>query len=56
MGVSIILKTGLVEKQNIGDVYEDRNLPASLAKLPARVPPVRRWAGNLYRKTTTKYF
>jgi hypothetical protein len=33
MGVSIILKTGLVEKQNIGDVYEDRNLPASLAKL-----------------------
>jgi hypothetical protein len=38
MGVSVILKDGPlkdgpIDKQSIGDVYEDRNLPASLAKL-----------------------
>ena len=33
MGVSIILKDGPVEKQSIGQVYKDRNLPESLAKL-----------------------
>jgi len=33
MGVSVILKDGPVEKQSIGNVYEDRNLPESLAKL-----------------------
>jgi hypothetical protein len=33
MGVSVNLKDGPVEKQSIGDVYEDGNLPAGLAKL-----------------------
>jgi hypothetical protein len=33
MAVSVILKDGPIDKQSIGDVYEDRNLPASLAKL-----------------------
>ena len=33
MEVSVILKDGPVEKQSIGHVYKDRNLPASLAKL-----------------------
>jgi hypothetical protein len=30
--VSVILKDGPVEKQSIGHVYKDRNLPESLAK------------------------
>jgi hypothetical protein len=30
---SVILKDGPVEKQSIGHVYKDRNLPESLAKL-----------------------
>jgi len=33
MEVSVILKDGPVEKQSIGHVYKDRNLPESLAKL-----------------------
>jgi hypothetical protein len=33
MGVSVIFKDGPVEKQSIGAVYEDRNIPESLAKL-----------------------
>jgi hypothetical protein len=31
--VSVILKDGPFEKQSIGRVYKDRNLPESLAKL-----------------------
>jgi hypothetical protein len=33
MEVSVILKDGPVEKQSVGHVYKDRNLPESLAKL-----------------------
>ena len=33
MEVSVILKDGPVEKQSIGDVYKERNLPESLAEL-----------------------
>ena len=33
MAVSVILKDGPVEKQSIAHVYNDRNLPESLAKL-----------------------
>jgi hypothetical protein len=33
MEVSVILKDGPVEKQSIGHVYKDRNLPENLAKL-----------------------
>ena len=33
MAVSVILKDGPVEKQSVGHVYKDRNLPESLAKL-----------------------
>jgi len=33
MEVSVILKNGPVEKQSIGHVYKDRDLPDSLAKL-----------------------
>jgi len=33
MEVSVILKDGPVERQSIGRVYKDRNLPESLAKL-----------------------
>jgi hypothetical protein len=33
MEVSVILKDGPVERQSLGRVYKDRNLPESLAKL-----------------------
>jgi hypothetical protein len=33
IGVSVILKDGPVEKQSIGDVYKDWNLPEGLAEL-----------------------
>jgi hypothetical protein len=33
MAVTVILKDGPIEKQSIGQVYQDRNLPESLAKL-----------------------
>jgi hypothetical protein len=33
MEVSVNLKDGPFEKQSIGHVYKDRNLPESLAKL-----------------------
>jgi hypothetical protein len=33
MEVSVILKDGPIEKQSIGYVYKDRNLPESLAEL-----------------------
>jgi hypothetical protein len=36
MAVSVILKDGPVEKQSIGQVYKDGNLPASLTKLSSQ--------------------
>ena len=36
MAVSVNLKDGPVEKQSIGHVYKDRNLPESLAKLSSK--------------------
>jgi hypothetical protein len=56
MGVSIILKAGLVEKQSIGDVFEDRNLPASLAKLSSTSATWPAMGREFIRKDNTKYF
>jgi hypothetical protein len=36
MGATIILKDGPVEKQSIGQMYKDGNLPASLTKLSSQ--------------------
>jgi hypothetical protein len=36
MGATILLKDGPIEKQSIGQVYKDRNLPEILAKLSSK--------------------
>jgi hypothetical protein len=36
MAVNVFLKDGPVEKQSIGQVYKDRNLPESLIKLSSK--------------------
>jgi hypothetical protein len=36
MAVSVLLKDGPLERQSIGHVYKDRNLPESLAKLSSK--------------------
>ena len=56
MGVSIILKDGPVEKQSIGQVYKDRNLPESLAKLSRMSITCPVTGRESYRRTTIKYF
>jgi hypothetical protein len=36
VGATVLLKDGPIEKQSIGQVYKDRNLPESLAKLSSK--------------------
>ena len=57
MAVSVILKDGPIEKQSIGDLYDEIEIfrkPRQTFTAEHQLPG--KQGGNPYRKTTTKYF
>ena len=56
MEISVTMENGPVDKRSIGDLYDERSLPKSLANLTGTSISCPRQGDSLRRKTSTKSF